>query len=508
MSQYMLCNSISTVVNRKKTPEANPLRTDLKRCLTTLDLTVFGYGQILGAGLYVLTGILIHNIAGPPAFLCFLFSGLVVLLNALCYAECATRIPSAGSIYAYTYTNVGELWAFLVGWNLALDYMMGGAVGARSFSGALNALMDNRYSNWTREYLVEIYSIDGVGNYPDLVASLCILIIAGLNSVGAKVSITLNNVGSLVNTCCVLVIIIVGITVATSAAWQMSLSSGGFVPFGVQGVIEGTAMCLYAFQGYESLAIASEEAVTPRSSIPIAITISIIVTTLIYVLSTLVITSVVPHYQVDIVAPIPLAFATAGVAWAKYVVAIGSVVGLANAIIGDLFCGPRALYAMAGDGLMFRPLGHVHPTTQTPMIATAVCAIVASALALLVDTNTLLRVTSIGILLCSFMAALNVLLLRYQAPTDDPFQSKPLQNGAVDNTDSATLLSVAQIPDDIGKLKKQYRNIPLFKVLLFNAQYIDISIQNTIAYLHHLAYCPAMIPSCFTVVIGHHQCKK
>ena len=433
MSQYMLCNSISTVVNRKKTPEANPLRTDLKRCLTTLDLTVFGYGQILGAGLYVLTGILIHNIAGPPAFLCFLFSGIVVLLIVLCYAECATRIPS-GSIYAYTYTKVGELWAFLVGWNLALDYMTGEAVGARSFSGALNAQMDHSYSNWTREYLVEIYSIDGVGNYPDLVASLCVLIIAVLYSVGAKVSITLNNVGSLVNTCCFLVIIIVGITVATSATWQMSMSSGGFVPFGVQGVIEGTAMCLYAFQGYESLAIAREEAVTPRSSIPIAITISIIVTTLIYVLSTLVITSMVPYYQVDIAAPIPLTFATSGVAWAKYVVAIGSVVWLVNAIIGDLFCGPRALYAMAGDGLMFRPLGHVHPTTQTPVTATAVCAIVASALALLFDTNTLLRVTSIGILLCPFMAALNVLLLRDQTPTDDPFQSKPLQNGAVDNT--------------------------------------------------------------------------
>ena len=467
MSQYMLCNSISTVVNRKKTLEANQLDTDLNRCLTTLDLTVFGYGQILGAGLYVLTGILIHNIAGPLAFLCFLFSGLVVLLNALCYAECATRIPSAGSIYAYTYTNVGELWAFLVGWNLALDYMTGGAVGARSFSGALNALMDNRYSNWTREYLVEIYSIDGVGDYPDLVASLCILIIAGLNSVGAKVSITLNNVGSLVNTCCILVIIIVGITVATSAAWQMSISSGGFVPFGVQGVIEGTAMCLYAFQGYESLAIASEEAVTPRSSIPKAITISIIVTTLIYVLSTLVITSVVPYYQVDIVAPIPLAFAAAGVAWAKSVVAIGSVVGLSNAIIGDLFSGPRTLYAMAADGLVFRIFGQVHPTTQTPVMATIMCATVASVLALFFDTEILLQVTSIGILLSAFMTALNVLLLRYQTPAEAPFQHNPQQNGVIDNRDTTNLLSVAQNPDDIGKLKKRYRNTPIFKVLAF-----------------------------------------
>ena len=364
MSEYSFCNSIRKAINRKKPLDSNPLCTDLKRCLTTLDLTIFGYGQMLGAGLYVITGILIHDIAGLSAFLCFLLSGIVALLNALCYAECATSIPSAGSIYAYTYTNVGELWAFLVGWNLALDYMTGGAAGARSFSGALNALMDNRYSNWSREHLVEIYSLDGVGNYPDLVASLCVLIIAGMNSVGAMFSIIVNNFGSLVNTCCILVIVIVGMIVASGVAWQSSMSSGGFARFGVQGVVEGTAMCIYAFQGYESLAIASEEAVTPRSSIPIAITISIIVTTLVYVLSTLVITSVVPYYQVDIIAPIPLAFATAGVAWAKYVVAIGSVVGLANAIIGDLFSGPRTLYAMAGDGLMFRLLGHVHPTTS------------------------------------------------------------------------------------------------------------------------------------------------
>ena len=464
MGNDIFGSSVTSTINRKKPLEGDGLQTELKRCLTTSDLTVFGYGQMMGSGLYVVTGIVLHDIAGPAAFLCFLLSGLVALLNALCYAECATLIPNAGSTYAYTYVTMGEIWAFLVGWNIALDYVMGGAAVARGFSGAISSLLNERYANWSVENLGEIYSFGSRINYPDLIAVLCVIIVAIFNIIGAKFTIMMNNVGSFVNTCCILVIVIAGMVVTKHYGWEMFMSSTAFIPFGVEGVVAGTAVCFNAYQGYEAIAVAGEEATNPRRSIPIATVTSVLFTTLVYVLSAFTLSRMVPYNQVDTIAPFPQAFAATGFTWIKTVVAIGSIVGISNALISDLFSGPRTIYAMATDGLVWKPLGVVNVVTQIPLYATIACAAVTITVALFLDSHALVEITSIGVLLSAFMVSVNVLLLRYQTMQESPFKLHELRNKELQNRDDTALLSSAQEPEDIGNLKRKYRYLYYLRV--------------------------------------------
>ena len=458
------CEKFGNIINRKKRLEDDVMRTQLNRCLTTFDLTLLGVGHMIGAGIFVLTGTVVKDIAGPAAFLSYFLSGMAALLSALCYAEFGARVPKAGSAYTYTYVTVGELWAFIIGWNIILEHLLGVASVARAFSGSVDALFNGAIKNWT-ETNVGVIELAYVSDYIDFLAMGIVLFVMAFVAYGAKTSINFNSTLTIINLICILLIITVGLYLADIANWNEV--PGGFMPFGIQGVFSGAATCFYAYIGFEGIAVAGEEAKNPSRAIPIATCVSMTIVTLLYVCSSATLTLMVPYYDVDLTAPFPQAFAECGANWAMYVVSIGALFGIVTSLTGGLFSLPRAVYAMAADGLLFRFLAYIHPKSQTPVVAIFLFGTITAILALLIDIEILVEFLSIGTLMSFTMVAANVLILRYQTTKNLQFSLQPEtpeEDIEVSDAKDKSKLTTSQSHDDIGKLKKRYREIPILKV--------------------------------------------
>ena len=238
--------------------------TQLRRCLTTIDLTLIGTGSTLGAGIYVLTGDVARNKAGPAIVLSFFIAAFASVLSGLCYAEFGARVPKAGSAYVYCYLTMGEFCAFVVGWNILLEYIIGGAAVARALSGYVDALLGGAISNATTSLTGEIH-VPGVSPYIDCLAFVMVILFAILLSLGVKNSARFNNICVVVNVFTILIVISVGFMHANTDNWS------NFAPFGMKGVIKGASTCFFAFIGFDVIATASEEAKNPSKAIPISI---------------------------------------------------------------------------------------------------------------------------------------------------------------------------------------------------------------------------------------------
>lgn len=385
-------------------------QSELSRCLSTFDLTSLGIGGTLGAGVYVLTGEVARSIAGPSIVISFFIAALASVLCGLCYAEFGARVPKAGSAYIYSYVTVGELCAFVIGWNLFLEYVIGGSSVARAWSDYFDSILNDRIRNFTVSHIGQM-DVTGL-SYPDFLAFFLVLLVTFILSFGVKNTSRFNNLCTLINLFVIAFIICVGIYFSKVENWTRD-----FAPYGVSGVFSGAATCFYAFVGFDVIATSGEEARNPSRVIPISIVLSLGVCFLAYFGVSAVLTLMLPYDQLAERSALPEAFAIRGAPWAKYIITVGALCGLSASLIGGLIPLPRMLYAMASDGLIFKFLAKVHPKTEIPVIATVLSGVLAAFLALIFDLAALVEMMSIGTLLAYTIVALCVLLLRYQPGT-------------------------------------------------------------------------------------------
>ncbi|PAV57120.1 hypothetical protein WR25_26145 [Diploscapter pachys] len=376
------------LLRKKRYDGGSHLVSPLKRCLSVWDVTLLAIGQMFGSGAYVLTGSVVRNNTGPSVVLSFLLAAFAALLSACSYAEFGARFPRAGSSYTYAYISMGELCAFLIGWSLPLEYMIGNAAVARSWTAYLDTLLDGRIHNFTVETIGNI-PIDSafLSKYPDILATILILLVAVVGMLSNKVSSSLNSIFVVFNISVVIFIIISGIRFADFSLWF-----------------------------------------DPHKTIPIATFISLGTVTLLYVFMSGVLTLMVPYNQVDPTAAYAVAFAQKGADITKVIISCGALVGMMNNLLAGTFALPRCVYAMAADGLLFSFLAKVNKTTKVPVIATIIFSAINALMALVFDIEALIEFLSIGTLSAYSFVTASVLILRYQpAPIDnDPAR---LDNG-------------------------------------------------------------------------------
>ena len=449
-------------ITRKKTLEKNLLDTKLKRCLNFFDLTFFGIGHMVGAGIFVVTGAVTKNVAGTGVILSYILAGIAAFFSALCYAEFGARVPKAGSAYSFTYYTMGEFPAFFVGWNILLETIIGAASVAKAWSGSLDALFGGAIKNGTITY-VGSFENEWLSSYPDFMAVACIILWCIFVALGAKISSVFINILTIINIILLTLIVVLGIYFGNTSNWS-NPSKGGFLPYGLSGVIAGSASCFYSYAGFESITTAGEETKNPSKHIPLAIGLSVIIVTVLYVGASGALTLMQPYYEVDVSAPFSAVFLSHNCIWGANVVSIGALIGLSASLLGSLFSISRTAYAISADGLLFKPLAYINEVTQTPLVSIILFGIVSAILAFVTDLTHLVEFLSIGTLICYTAVSVNLIVLRYQTVEMCQFQLKPDPSSFFLNdkeaTDDKDKLVASQSHEDIGKLKKQFVKVP------------------------------------------------
>jgi APA family basic amino acid/polyamine antiporter len=398
-----------------------------KRVLGAFDLTALGTGAMIGAGIFVLAGTAAAQMAGPAIALSFVIAGVGCMFVGLCYAELASMIPAAGSAYTYSYASFGELLAWIVGWNLILEYLFGAATVAVSWSAYFVAFL----ADWGVRLPVSLtqaplaaelgWQIRRVpGATLNVPAMIMVLLMTALLVVGIRASANLNNVIVVAKLAIVVAIIGFGFAYVSISNWHPFIppSGGSFGRFGWSGVVRGAGAVFFSFIGFDTVSTAAQEARNPQRDLPIGILASIAISTTLYVLVALVMTGLVPYRDLNAPHPVSVAVAAAGsgLHWLTYLVSVATVAGLASVVLVLLMGQSRILFAMSRDGLVPSVLGRMHSRFKTPYVTTILTGVCASALAAFFPFGLLLDVVNVGALLAFVVVCCSILILRYRQP--------------------------------------------------------------------------------------------
>lgn len=400
----------------------------LKRTLTASNLTLLGIGAIIGAGIFVLTGTAAANAAGPAIVISFLIAGLGCLFAGLCYAEFASMIPTAGSAYTYGYATMGEFIAWIIGWDLILEYLFGAATVAVGWSGNFVSLLGSLGINIPSVIASAPISYNGAtfeatGSMVNLPAVVLILIMTALLVVGMQESAKFNNLIVFVKVAIVLLVIGFGFQYVNTANWipfipAEEIVSGGSTKYGWQGIVAGAAIVFFSYIGFDAISTAAQEAKNPQRDMPIGMLASLAVCTVLYILMSLVLTGLVPYKMLNVPDPVLVALQAAGPAlkWLYFLTGVGAVAGLASVVLVMLMGQPRIFFAMSRDGLLPAVFGKVHPKFNTPYVPTIVTGILAAIIAGIFPIGLLGELVSIGTLLAFVIVCAGILVLRRTAP--------------------------------------------------------------------------------------------
>lgn len=404
----------------------------LKKSLSALDLTVFGVGVIIGTGIFVLTGTVAKNNAGPSVALAFVVAGVVCALAALCYAEFASTVPVAGSAYTFAYASLGELPAWIIGWDLVLEFALGTAVVAVGWSGYIHSLLDN--AGWQRASLgvrdgAEVFGFD-------ILAAALVLVLTAILVLGMKLSARVTTVVVAIKLAVVLVVIVAGAFFITTdnytpfipEAKPVAAGDGlhspliqlmfGWAPadFGVMGIFTAASVVFFAFIGFDIVATAAEETRNPQRDMPRGILGSLFICTVLYVAVSIVVTGMQHYSELSVDAPLADAFKATGHPWYAGFISFGAAVGLTVVCMILLLGQTRVFFAMSRDGLLPRFFSRVHPRFRTPHRPTILLGVVIAVLAGFTPLTELAELVNIGTLFAFVIVALSVIILRRTRP--------------------------------------------------------------------------------------------
>ena len=431
----------------------------LRRILGPVQLTALGVGAIIGTGIFILTGVAAHDRTGPALMLSFVLAGLACVFAALCYAEFASMVPVAGSAYTYAYATLGELFAWIIGWDLILEYAVGAATVAHGWSAHFQEFIPIFHEGIAQipekipaafrtapfNYCLSVGAgcahtgFVTTGSYFDLPAILITLILTVVLVKGIQESATFNSIMVAIKLVIVLLVIGIGAFFINAANWHL------FAPFGLTGVsffghtlfgatakggeplgmIAGAAIIFFAYIGFDSVSVHSEEARNPAKDVPIGIVASLIICTVLYIAVSAVLTGMVPTTEINIDAPVVEAFRRVGLTWMQYLVAAGAMIGITSVLLVMMLSQPRVMLALARDGLVpQRFFGDIHPRFRTPWKSTILTGLFVGSMAGFIPLSILAEMTSIGTLFAFVIVCGAVIVMRRTNPNANrPFRA-------------------------------------------------------------------------------------
>jgi APA family basic amino acid/polyamine antiporter len=390
----------------------------LDRSLGLITLIALGVGCIVGAGIFVITGQVAANHTGPSIALSFLIAAIGCACVSLCYAEFASLIPVSGSAYTYAYATLGELFAWIIGWDLVLEYLFSAATVAVGWSGYIVSFLQD----------VGIYLPKEFTQSPcNIPAMVLVALMTGLLAVGIRKSSQVNTAIVAIKVIAILLFVAFGIFCINQQNWLPFIpeNSGEFGTFGWSGVLRGSGIIFFAYIGFDALATVTQEAKQPQRDIPIAMLVALLIATVLYICVSLVMTGIVPYGQLNVPDPIAVAVNAMGDSfrWLLPLVKLAAIAGLGSVVLVSLMAQARILYSMGSDGLLPPAFAQLHPQFKTPYVSTIVSGILTMLLAGLLPLEVLGNLVSIGTLLAFAMVSIAVLILRRTEPElERPFQ--------------------------------------------------------------------------------------
>ena len=398
----------------------------LKKTLSALDLVLLGIGAIIGTGIFVLTGRAAAANSGPAVALSFVVASVASAFAGLCYAEMASMIPIAGSAYTYSYATMGELVAWIIGWDLILEYLVGAATVSVGWSGyvvsflkgafgiALPSAWVNAPVTWSEAH----QSFMMTGAILNVPAILITLFVTGILVTGIKESARFNAVIVFVKIAIVLLFIFAAVNYIHPENWHPFIppNQGVFGKYGFSGIFQGATMVFFAYIGFDAVSTAAQECKNPQKDLPIGILGSLAICTVLYIAVSTILTGVVSYTKLSVPDPIAVGIEVTGIKWLVSAVNVGAIAGLSSVMLVMLMGQPRIFYSMAKDGLFPPVAARVHPRFGTPYITTIITGVICAIAGGLLPIDILGELTSIGTLFAFMLVSLGVMILRIKRP--------------------------------------------------------------------------------------------